>query len=229
MRAAAASKPAKASRPGLAAALGREVRDRLHARGERRLDERRPGSPDTVRFTWRTPRGEGEKAVAFIRPKSADLTHPDHPGPSSVDQTETQSARRDRQDTTAPTVPNTPATAGDPTTATRKVAERSTRIMPTSRYTISLEPPTTDGEFLEQSAGVAQALTGLAEQIEAWTDGLAALNLPAPILESFQSIPEGLVTAASQATAGAQQFETHFEETRAVAQRGMRFTGNDGA
>jgi hypothetical protein len=101
--------------------------------------------------------------------------------------------------------------------------------MPTTRYTISLEPPASDGEFLEQSRTVAEALSGLAEQVEAWTDNLAALDLPAPILDCFRSIPEGLQAAAGQATAGAGQFQAHFEDTINVAQRGMRFDGSDAA
>ena len=101
--------------------------------------------------------------------------------------------------------------------------------MPTSKYVVSLEPPATDGEFLEQSKTVAEMLTGLAEQIEAWTDGLAALNMPAPILDAFQAIPEALQEAAGQAVNGAQQFQEHFEEARNVAQRGMRIEGTDAA
>jgi hypothetical protein len=101
--------------------------------------------------------------------------------------------------------------------------------MPVSRYTISLEPPTSDGEFLEQSRNVSEALSGLAEQVEAWVDGLAALNMPAPILAAFQAIPEGLQEAAGQAVSGAQQFQEHFEEARNVAQRGMRIDGTDAA
>jgi hypothetical protein len=101
--------------------------------------------------------------------------------------------------------------------------------MPVSRYTISLEPPSSDGEFLEQSRTVAEMLTGLAEQIEAWTDGLGTLGMPAPILQAFLAIPEALQTAAGQSVGGAQQFQEYFEDARNIAQRGMRIDGTDAA
>jgi hypothetical protein len=101
--------------------------------------------------------------------------------------------------------------------------------MPVSRYTISLEPPTSDGEFLEQSRAVAEALTGLAQQVEDWTDSLGTLGMPSGILDAFRAIPEGLATAAGQSVGGAQQFQEYFEEARNIAQKGMRIDGTDAA
>jgi hypothetical protein len=224
----------KGQRSGALPAIGREIRDRIHARGERRLGERRPGSAETVRFTWKAPRESTERRVGFIRPAKesdpagvsaiADI----EPAPESpTGDLKTHRERGDDQIIPAPGVPTTPVTAGAPIGPKR--ADRSTRIMPTSKYVVSLEPPTTDGEFLEQSRTVAEMLTGLAEQIEAWTDGLAALNLPSEILDNFRSIPEGLNDAAGRSVSGAQQFESHFEDTRNIAQNGMRFDGTDAA
>jgi hypothetical protein len=232
--AAAKTKASKGPKPGALAAIGREVRDRVVARGERRLSERRPGSEGTVRPTWRVPPADGDKTVGFVRPArsdvNADISTSAKSAPTSpTGEIESHRERGGDQPSPAPGVPTAPvaAAAGVPIAAV--AAERSNTIMPVSRYTISLEPPTSDGEFLEQSRNVSEALAGLAEQVEAWVDGLAALNLPAPILADFQAIPEGLAAAASQAVSGAQQFQEHFEEARGVAQRGMRIDGTDAA
>jgi hypothetical protein len=231
-----ASKGRKGQRPGALPAIGREIRDRIHARGERRLDERRPGSVDTVRFTWRAPKDGTERRVGFIRPaRESD------PAPVSdrsdiksapiapTGETETRRERGGDQPFPAPGVTTSPVAAAAGVPIAAAAAERSNVIMPVSRYTISLEPPTSDGEFLEQARAVSQALTGLAEQVEAWADALSALKMPAPILDAFRSIPEGLNDAAGQSVSGAQQFEEYFEEARNIAQGGMRIEGTDAA
>lgn len=245
-------------RTGALAAIRAEIADRLAARGETRLAERRPGTPGTVRATWRSPaRVPGQRRVGLVRAtpllnddptqelSQADVeTAPgrawsarsaaDRPVGSATGwafNPDTGTHQEQRTSSTAPSAGD-PAASSAPATETITApprAGRSNLIMPTSRYSISLEPPTTDGEFLEQSRDVSQALSGLADQIEAWVDGLAALNMPPAILADFQDIPEGLQDAAGRARAGAQHFEEHFEDTRHIASRGMRFDGTDSA
>ena len=99
----------------------------------------------------------------------------------------------------------------------------------TTRYAINLEPPATDGEFLESCVELGDVLKSLAEQISNWADGLGALNLPASVLNPLHQVSEGITDAAAGATQAAKAFEDEFEDARDVAARGMHFTGQDAA
>jgi hypothetical protein len=99
----------------------------------------------------------------------------------------------------------------------------------TSRYAINLEPPATDGEFLESCVQLGDVLKSLAEQIGDWADGLSALNLPKSVLDPLHQVSEGITDAADGAAKAAAAFEEEFEDAREVASRGMHFTGQDAA
>jgi hypothetical protein len=120
-----------------------------------------------------------------------------------------------------------PATIPTPTSAPPG-AERSRKAM-TSRYAINLEPPTTDGEFLESCVQLGDVLKSLADQIGEWADGLSVLNLPTSVLSPLHQVSEGITDAADGATKAATAFENEFEDARDVAARGMHFTGQDAA
>lgn len=99
----------------------------------------------------------------------------------------------------------------------------------TSRYAINLEPPTTDGEFLESCVALGDVLKSLAEQIGDWADGLSALNLPSSVLNPLHQVSDGITDAAAGAAQAAKAFEDEFEDARDVASRGMTITGQDAA
>ncbi len=119
----------------------------------------------------------------------------------------------------APTTLTTSAPAG---------AERSRKPMST-RFVINLEPPATDGEFLESCVQLGDVLKSLADQIGEWADGLSALNLPQTVLNPLHQVSDGITDAAAGATQAATAFENEFEDARDVASRGMHFTGQDAA
>jgi hypothetical protein len=104
---------------------------------------------------------------------------------------------------------------------------RSNRM--TTRYAINLEPPATDGEFLESCVQLGDLLKSLADQIGDWADGLGALNLPQSVLNPLHQVSEGITDAADGAAKAATAFEDEFEDARDVAARGMHFTGQDAA
>jgi hypothetical protein len=114
------------------------------------------------------------------------------------------------------------------TTTAPPGAERSTHPM-TSRYSINLEPPSTDGEFLESCVQLGDVLKALAEHVADWADSLSALNLPRSVLAPLHTVSEGIEEAASGATRAAASFEDEFEDARDVASRGMTITGQDAA
>lgn len=99
----------------------------------------------------------------------------------------------------------------------------------TTRYALSLEPPQTDGEFLESCVQLGDVLKSLAEEIASWADGLGALNLPQSVLNPLHQVSDGIADAAAGATQAAKAFEDEFEDARDVAARGMHFTGQDAA
>jgi hypothetical protein len=107
-------------------------------------------------------------------------------------------------------------------------AEPRRKPMPT-RYAINLEPPTTDGEFLESCVALGDVLKSLAEQIGNWADGLGALNLPQSVLNPLHQVSDGITEAAAGAAQAAKAFEDEFEDARDVASRGMTITGQDAA
>ncbi|KWX02759.1 hypothetical protein C3Y87_03955 [Carbonactinospora thermoautotrophica] len=116
--------------------------------------------------------------------------------------------------------------ASTPTTHTR--AERSTTTM-ARRFSINLEPPTTDAEFLATCVDLGDALRSLAEEIQTWAEGLSGLGLPSSVLTPLTAIAEGIGEAAAGAARAASAFADEFEDAREVASRGMKITGRDAA
>lgn len=120
---------------------------------------------------------------------------------------------------TAPApAPPAPAPAG---------ARPKGRNMP-ARYAINLEPPSTDGEFLESCTQLGDVLKSLSEQISNWADGLGGLKLPQSVLNPLHQVSDGITEAAAGAAKSAKAFEDEFEDARGVAARGMHITGQDG-
>jgi hypothetical protein len=101
----------------------------------------------------------------------------------------------------------------------------STPVM--TRLAIGLELPGTDGKFLQSCAQLGAVLRSLAGQISDWADHLAALNLPASVLDRLLQASDRLTDAADGTAKAAAAFEEEFDEARDVAARGMRFTGQD--
>jgi hypothetical protein len=99
----------------------------------------------------------------------------------------------------------------------------------TARYVINLEPPTTDGEFLESATKIADTLKQLAEDITNWAEGVGALGLPQSVTNPLHQVGGGITDAAQGASQAATNFESEFEDAREVASRGMHFTGQDAA
>jgi hypothetical protein len=97
------------------------------------------------------------------------------------------------------------------------------------RYSINLEPPATDAEFLESCVQLGDVLKALAGEVSNWADGLSGLHLPTSVLSPLHSLCEGIEEAATGATSAAKAFEDEFEDARDVAARGMHFTGQDAA
>jgi hypothetical protein len=106
-------------------------------------------------------------------------------------------------------------------------ARRDTTM--TRRYSMSLERPSTDAEFLESCVQLGDALKGLAGEVADWAEGLSSLHLPPAVLNPLQNLCEGIEDAATGAAEAATAFEDEFEEARDVASRGMHFTGEDAA
>jgi hypothetical protein len=98
-----------------------------------------------------------------------------------------------------------------------------------TRFAVSLPPPVTDGEFLESCTRLIDVLTPLAGQISDWTGGLAALNLPASVLNPLHQAGGGITAARAAAAQAAQAFGDEFADARDVASRGMTITGQDTA
>jgi hypothetical protein len=121
-----------------------------------------------------------------------------------------------------------PATPSPTATTAPAGAERRRNRM-TTRYALNLEPPQTDGEFLESCVQLGDVLKSLAEEISNWADGLGALNLPQSVLNPLHQVSDGITDAAAGATQAAKAFEDEFEDARDVAARGMHFTGQDAA
>jgi hypothetical protein len=122
--------------------------------------------------------------------------------------------------------PDAPGTPGSPTAP---AGARPQRKHMRSRYAINLEPPTTDGEFLESCTHLGDVLKSLAEQIGDWASDLGSLNLPKSVTGPLDQLSEGLTSAAAGAAQAAKAFEDEFEDARDVASRGMKITGQDAA
>jgi hypothetical protein len=120
-----------------------------------------------------------------------------------------------------------PAPVNPQVTAPAGAQQRRTNM--TQRYTLNLEPPTTDGEFLETITQIADVLKSLAEQLGEWAADLGARKLPSSVTNPLQQVSEGIKEAATGASQSAKAFEDEFEDAREVAARGMHFTGQDAA
>jgi hypothetical protein len=99
----------------------------------------------------------------------------------------------------------------------------------TTRLAIGLECPATDGDFLQTCAQLSGTLTSLARQLSDWADGLAVLNLPAPVLDPLRQASDRLTDAVDGTVKAAAAFEGEFGDARDVAARGMTITGQDTA
>jgi hypothetical protein len=107
--------------------------------------------------------------------------------------------------------------------------ERSPITMPSRRYAINLETPSSDAEFLESCIEVGDVLRSLASEIEEWAEGLKGLALPTSVTHPLEAIAEGIDQAASGTAQAASAFADEFEDAREVASRGMKITGQDAA
>ncbi len=136
-----------------------------------------------------------------------------------------------------PALPGTTTAASSPPTTTaapdgapaapRAGAGRNTTMR--HRYSVNLERPATDAEFLESCVQLGDVLKALAEEVSDWADSLSGLNLPQSVLAPLHLVSEGIEEAASGASQSAKAFEDEFEDARDVASRGMHFTGEDAA
>jgi hypothetical protein len=122
----------------------------------------------------------------------------------------------------------TPGTQG-PGTGSSGPPPPQQRKGPMNHYAINLEPPASDGEFLESCVRLGDVLKSLAAQIGTWADGLAGFNLPAAVLNPLHQVSDGITDAAAGAAQAAKAFEDEFEDARDVAARGMTITGQDAA
>jgi hypothetical protein len=121
-----------------------------------------------------------------------------------------------------------PAPAASPAAPTAPDRARRENTM-TRRYSMSLDRPSTDAEFLESCVQLGDVLKGLADEVGDWAEGLAGLHLPPSVLNPLTTLCEGIEGAATGAAEAAASFEEEFEDARDVASRGMHFTGEDAA
>lgn len=98
-----------------------------------------------------------------------------------------------------------------------------------SGFSIDLEKPSTDAEFLESCQILAHALRGLSKTVEEWAGDVSALGLPRQVTASLDAVAEGIGDAATGVNRAASTFEDIFEDPRDIAARGMKFTGEDAA
>lgn len=120
----------------------------------------------------------------------------------------------------APTGSRTGGTAATP---------RRTMTANGSGFSIDLEKPSTDAEFLESCQILAHALRGLSKTVEEWAGDVSALGLPRQVTASLDAVAEGIGDAATGVNRAASTFEDIFEDPRDIAARGMKFTGEDAA
>jgi hypothetical protein len=111
--------------------------------------------------------------------------------------------------------------------AARATASQGGTTSVMTRLAIGLGLPDTDGKFLQSCAQLGEVLRSLAGQISDWADGLAALNLPASVLDRLLQASGRLTDAADGMTKATAAFEEEFDEARDIASRGMRVTGQD--
>lgn len=98
-----------------------------------------------------------------------------------------------------------------------------------SGFSIDLDKPSTDAEFLESCQILADALRGLSKSVEEWAGDVSALGLPRQVTASLDAVAEGIGDAATGVNRAASTFEDIFEDPRDIAARGMKFTGEDAA
>jgi hypothetical protein len=124
-------------------------------------------------------------------------------------------------------------TPGDPDHSRRRPAPATTSLgnarPVTTRLAIGLEPPATDAEFLQSCAQLGDMLRSLAGQVSDWADRLAALDLPAAVLDPLLEASDRLTGAADGTATAATAFADEFDDAREVAARGLRFTGHGAA
>lgn len=96
-----------------------------------------------------------------------------------------------------------------------------------TRFSVTLEPPRADGEFLDSCLWLGNVLTVLAGQVGDWAGQLADLNLPRPVLDALRQAAGSITGAAGGTAQAAKAFEGEFEDARDVAARGMHITGQD--
>jgi len=221
---AAAGRRTRAAAGSAGRAVGRAARRAATAAG-RRIEA-------AAARRWQARRASGTPAVVFWQPREPVGPGPADDGPgttsTSVGDDQATDASQPGQAASDPGAATPgPVPEQSPTTAPHG-AERSTRTM-TSRYAINLEPPSTDGEFLESCVQLGDVLKALAGQVADWADSLSALNLPQSVLTPLHEVADGITDAATGAARAAAAFEDEFEDAREVASRGMTITGQDAA
>ncbi|MFC9975215.1 hypothetical protein ACFVH6_30405 [Spirillospora sp. NPDC127200] len=115
--------------------------------------------------------------------------------------------------------------AGPESTRPVHGAARSTM----STFSLDLERPTTDAEFLETCIVLGDVLRGLSKSVEEWAGDVAGLGLPGQVTAPLEAVAEGIGDAATAVTRSATAFADIFEEPREIASRGMKFTGEEAA
>jgi hypothetical protein len=124
------------------------------------------------------------------------------------------------------TVPGNPASEEEPPAAPPP-ARATGRYRRPARFTLHLEPPATDKEFLGSCATIGAALAALAGQLATWADGLRALHFPASVLGPLGQAAAAITGAATGAAQAAAAFDDEFGDARDLAARGMHITGQD--
>jgi hypothetical protein len=117
-----------------------------------------------------------------------------------------------------------PPTEPPPTEPTTTSKEKGTTVS-----AAEIEAPQTDGQFIEGCQQVAQQMKGLAEAVEEHAGTLVSMHLPQSVTGEIQAAAQSISEAAAHIVKAAQTFEAHFEDARDVAQRGMKFTGEEAA
>lgn len=92
-----------------------------------------------------------------------------------------------------------------------------------------LEPPTSDGHFLQQLQEYADQLRADGDRAQEFASTLTGMHMPSSVTGEVHAIAEELAQAAQHAVRAGSQFEQHFEEARAIAGRGMHIRGEDAA
>ncbi len=116
-----------------------------------------------------------------------------------------------------------PPPPGDPAPAQAHSMER---LRAATAAVTRLGQPATDAEFLDCCAQLAGLLRDLAGQLDGWTQGLAGLNLPQPVLSPLHTAATAITGAAGQVTQAGKAFRAAFDGARQAATRGLHITGD---